>query len=89
MNKLSKSGMKTWFKMNGFRLTYRDNWRTVLKYGCGCFARNNRYYRLRNNGPGNTWVVDVSESIPDFDRWANSTEIRDIPLEKFMMEYNR
>lgn len=89
MNKLSKSEMKTWFRRNGFKLTHKDNWRIVIKYGCGCFKRNGRFYRLRNNGPGKTWVVDVSEPIADFDRWANSTEIRDIPLEKFMMEYNR
>ena len=89
IGKMSKSDIKTWFRMNGFKLHYRDNWRTVLKYGCGTFVRNNRFYRLRNNGPGYTWVVDVSCLVPDFDRWANSSELRDIPLEHFMMEYNR
>lgn len=86
---MSKSDIKTWFRINGFRLTYRDNWRIVIKYGCGCFSRNGRYYRLRSNGPGKTWVVDVSELAPNFDRWANSAEIRDIPLEKFMSEYSK
>jgi len=89
VSKMSKSDMKTWFKMNGFRLMYKESWRTVLKYGSGCFIRNGRYYRLRNNGPGGLWVVDVSEPVADFDRWANSAEIRDIPLAKFIVEYNR
>lgn len=84
---MSKSDIKTWFKINGFGLTYRDNWRNVIKYNCGCFSRNSRYFRLRKNGPGRTWVVDVSEPAANFDRWANSTEIREIPLEKFMSDY--
>jgi hypothetical protein len=89
VSKMSKSDMKTWFRINGFKLTYRDNWRTVIKYGSGCFGRNGRYFRLRKNGLGRTWVVDVSEPVANFDRWANSTEIREIPLEKFMSEYMR
>ena len=87
--KMSKSDMKTWFRRNGFRLICRDNWRTVLKYGSGGFIRNDRFFRLRKNGPGRTWVVDVSEPVANFDRWANSTEIREIPLEKFMSEYSK
>jgi hypothetical protein len=86
---MSKSDIKTWFKRNGFGLTYRDNWRNVIKYNCGCFSRNGRYFRLRGNGPERTWVVDVSEPAANFDRWANSTEIREIPLEKFMSEYSK
>jgi hypothetical protein len=89
MSRLSKSEIKTWFRRNGFRLCYRDNWRIVIKYGCGTFRRNGRYYRLRGNGPGKTWVVDISEPTETFDRWANSSDTRDIPLEKFMMEYNK
>jgi hypothetical protein len=88
-DKMSKSDIKTWFRRNEFKLTYRDNWRTVIKYGSGCFNRNGRYFRVRNNGSDCAWVVDVSEPVANFDRWANSTEIREIPLEKFMSEYMR
>jgi hypothetical protein len=88
-NKMSKSDIKTWFKLNGFKLTYSDNWRNVMKYGCGVFSFKNRYYRVRNNGPDSTWVVDVSEPIQDFDRWANSALMRDIPLQEFMKEYGK
>lgn len=87
MNKMSKSDIKTWFKRNGFKLIWRDNWRTVIQYNSGGFSRNGRFFRLRKNGPDRTWVVDVSEPVANFDRWANSTEIREIPLEKFMSEY--
>lgn len=87
---LSKSKLKTWLKRKGFKPAFKSNTRNFLK--CSSVKRSNRYFRFRTNehelsGGKKRWTVDVSCTIDDFDRWANSCDEHAIPLEEFMKRY--
>ena len=82
-SKMNKSTIKTWFKRNGFKPdgggAFRRDWDYCHKDG--------RHYRIRDNEKGvDGFVVDTSDL--DFDKWANSVEIRAQPVQEFILGYN-
>jgi hypothetical protein len=81
---MNRSSIKTWFRRNGFEPHgVPGNWRDAMKYGV--FKRNDRLYRVRQNQ--GTWVIDVSEPLCQFDRWANSREVDGASLETFVKSF--
>ena len=71
-----RAAFKTFLKRKGFAVP-----RNFFGYGCCIAKRNGRLWRFRFDAG----VVDVSCLLPDFDRWANSTdEIKNI--EEFKVE---
>lgn len=82
---MNRSSIKTWFRKNGFKPHGKPGtWRTAMKYST--FKRNDRLYRVRQNQ--GVWVVDVSEPLCQFDRWANSREVDGESLEKFTKSFS-
>ena len=82
---MNRSSLKTWFRKNGFKPHgVPGNWRSVMQYGV--FKRSDRLYRVRQNG--GVWVVDVSEPLHQFDRWANSREVDGADLEEFVKSFS-
>jgi hypothetical protein len=67
LNGMSPSQFKTMLKRKGHTVP-----RNFFKYGCVSTYRN-RLYRWRHWASVG-FVVDISCLIPDFDRWANSTD---------------
>lgn len=63
---LSPSEFKTLLRRRGYKVN-----RDFFKYGC-CAQLKNRLYRFRHWG--DQFFVDVSCPLPEFDRWANSTD---------------
>lgn len=81
---MNRSSIKTWFRRTGFEPHgVPGNWRDAMKYGV--FKRNDRLYRVRRNQ--GVWVVDVSEPLSTFDRWANSREVDSASLETFVKSF--
>lgn len=74
------SSLKTWLKRNGFKGEGKP--RQPIRETKGYVERSGRKFRIRAD------VVDISEPIPDFDRWANSTE-RTVTLEEFKKEFGQ
>ena len=82
-NNMNRSTIKTWFKRNCFKPDGGGAFRKCWQY---CH-KDGRHYRIRANEPGvDGFVVDISDL--DFDRWANSTEIRAQPVQEFIAAYN-
>ena len=81
---MNRSSIKTWFRRTGFKPHgVPGNWRDAMKYGV--FKRNDRLYRVRRNQ--GAWVIDVSEPLSTFDRWANSRETDGASLETFVKSF--
>jgi hypothetical protein len=65
---MSPSQFKTMLKKRGYRIS-----RDFFKYGSVAKYKN-RLYRFRWWGAVGEFFVDVSCTIPEFDRWANSVD---------------
>lgn len=80
---MNDSTVKNWFARNGFKpIGWRSNRRNWFssRHGRSC-QKFGRAFRIRQEA--GTWVVDISEPVAQFDRWANSTECT-IKLESFV-----
>jgi hypothetical protein len=76
---LSRSRLKTWLRKQGYQPHgYRQCWRHCWRFGV--FKKGDRLYRFRDCGR----IVDVSEPLAKFDRWANSSEYRAVPQQLFI-----
>ena len=80
---MNRSSIKTFFKRNGFKPDSRYS--TMRAYRLAYCHKNGRHYRIRNNTESGNWCVDVSDL--NFDRWANSTESYEMPIEDFIKSY--
>ena len=60
-----RAALKTLLKRNGFKFN-----RDFYGFGCCIAKKSNRYWRFRFL----EGLVDMSCTLNDFDRWANSTE---------------
>lgn len=79
---MNDSFIKSWFKRNYFKpIGWRSNSRNWFTNSHGrCCTKFGRIFRIRRE---DNWVVDISEPIHQFDRWANSTE-HTVSLKCFM-----
>ncbi len=78
LNTLSRSQLKTWLRKHGYKPHGKTCWRHCWRYGV--FKKGDRLYRFRDCGR----IVDVSEPLAKFDRWANSSEYRAVPQQLFI-----
>jgi hypothetical protein len=60
-----RAAFKTFLRLRGFSVQ-----RNFYGFGCCIAKRNGRLWRFRFDDG----VVDVSCLLPEFDRWANSTD---------------
>ena len=75
---LSRSELKNWLRKHGYRPHGNNCWRHCWRFGV--FRKGDRLYRFRDCG----YIVDISQPLETFDRWANSCEYRAVPQQLFL-----
>lgn len=82
---MNDSTIKSWFARNGFKPAgWGSNSRNWFSTNRAC-QKWGRLFRIRKKD--GEWLVDVSEPVSQFDRWANSTQLT-VGLGCFMQAVN-